>query len=94
MSREALFVYVYDVSSDRLRRRISAILEEEGTRVQESVFEVHADQARAERILARLDRERGPGDGVRMYCLTADGRRRSRAQGGPPLAEETEFWLL
>lgn len=94
MSREAVFVYVYDVSSDRLRRRMAAILEEAGTRVQESVFEVHADQADAERLLDRLERERGPGDGIRMYCLTADGRRRSRTRGGAPLPEETEFWLL
>lgn len=94
MSREAVFVYVYDVSSDRIRRRIAAVLEQEGTRVQESVFEVHADQAAAERLLARLNRERGPGDGIRMYCLTADGRKRSRAHGGPPLPEEREFWLL
>jgi CRISPR-associated protein Cas2 len=94
MSRDTVFVYVYDVSSDRLRRRMAAILEEEGTRVQGCVFEVHADQAKAERIFRKLERERGAGDGLRMYCLTADGRRRSRTKGGAPLPEETEFWLL
>lgn len=94
MSRDALFVYVYDISADRLRRRVSDILEKEGTRVQESVFEVHTTQERAQRLLARLEVLRAPGDRLRMYCLTADGRRRSCAAGGAPLPEETEFWLL
>lgn len=94
MSREAVYVFVYDVSSDKIRRGLADRLEEAGTRVQESVFEVHADQAEAERLLSRLSAMIEEGDGLRMYCLTADARRKSRVAGGAPLPEETEFWLL
>lgn len=94
MSRDAVFVFVYDIASDKLRRGITNRLEDAGTRVQESVFEVHATQKEAEKLLATLSRLIEPGDGLRMYCLPADARARSRVAGGAPLAEETEFWLL
>ena len=94
MARDAVYVYVYDIAADRIRRRVAGHLEERGTRVQESVFEVHANQAEAERLLGLLERECAAGDRLRMYCLTADARRRSRVAGGTPLPEETEFWLL
>jgi CRISPR-associated protein Cas2 len=94
MAREMLFVFAYDVSRDHIRRRIASRLERRGTRVQESVFEVRTTQERAERLLRSLDRERMAEDAVRMYCLTEEGRQRSRAAGGPPIPERTEFWLL
>lgn len=94
MSTTTLFVFAYDIASDRIRRRVAAELERHGTRVQESVFEVHTTQPKAERLLARLEAFRDLGDGIRMYCLPLDALRRSRAAGGPPLPEETEFWLL
>jgi CRISPR-associated protein Cas2 len=94
MAREAVWVYAYDIAADRIRRRVAAVLEEHGTRVQESVFEVHGSEAQAGRLLARLEALIDGGDRLRMYCLNADGRRRSRAVGGTPLPEETEFWLL
>ncbi len=92
--RDMLFVFAYDVSVNRTRRRISDILERHGTRVQESVFEVRSTQLKAERLLSALDRERGIGDRIRMYAIPEDGRTKSRQVGGAPIAEATEFWLL
>ena len=94
MAVEHLFVFCYDVASGKARRRIAALLELRGTRVQKSVFEVRITTARAEALLAALARERLAGDSVRMYCLTEDGRERSRASGGAPIPERSEFWLL
>lgn len=94
MAREHVFVFCYDVASNRVRWRIADILEDKGTRVQKSVFEVRCSVEKAERLLARLAAERLSGDSVRMYCLTEEARARSRASGGAPIPERTEFWLL
>ena len=94
MAREHIFVFCYDVAGNKARRRMSAILEDKGTRVQKSVFELRCSLEKAERLLARLSAERGPGDSVRMYCLTEEARARSRAAGGAPIPERSEFWLL
>lgn len=94
MPREHLYVFCYDVASNKARRRIAELLEDKGTRVQKSVFEIRTTPARARALLERLSAERLAGDGVRMYCLTEDGRQRSEARGGAPVPERTEFWLL
>lgn len=94
MAREHLFVFCYDVATAKARRRMADILEDKGTRVQKSVFEVRTTLERAEHLLRRLGQERHAGDSVRMYCLTEEGRARSRASGGAPIPERSEFWLL
>lgn len=92
--RDGLFVFAYDIASDRIRRRVAERLERHGVRVQESVFEVRASQDEAEAVLATIDRELAAGDRVRMYAIPEDGRRRSRQLGGAPIGEAQEFWLL
>lgn len=94
MPREHIFVFCYDVASNKARRRMAGILEDKGTRVQKSVFEVRCPLARAQRLLARLAAGRLPGDSVRMYCLTEEARARSAASGGAPIPERAEFWLF
>lgn len=64
---------------------MAVFLEDKRTRMQKSIFEVRTTLARAERL---------HGDSVRMYCLTEEGRARSRASGGAPIPERSEFWLL
>jgi CRISPR-associated protein Cas2 len=92
--RDMLFVFAYDIADDRVRRRVAALLEKWGTRVQDSVFEVRCTRARAEALLVALDRLRLAGDGVRMYALPEDARAASQQVGGAPIGEATEFWLL
>lgn len=92
--RDMLYVYAYDIATERSRRRVSALLERHGTRVQESVFEIRATRQEAERLLAAADREMAPGDRLRMYAVPEDGRKLSRQLGGAPIAEAQEFWLL
>jgi CRISPR-associated protein Cas2 len=94
MASEHIYIFAYDVEMQRPRRRISEILEQHGCRVQKSVFEVRSDQQKAEAILRLLERERFPGDSIRMYCITEDGRRNCRSAGGAPPPEKSEFWLL
>jgi CRISPR-associated protein Cas2 len=94
MAAELIFVFSYDIEDNRTRRAIADLLEQHGVRVQYSVFEVRCTTERAERLLDRLAMLRGPGDSLRMYCLTEDGRARSAARGGAPIPERQEFWLL
>lgn len=62
-----LHVFCYDVSSDKARRRIAGRLEDQGLRVQGSVFEVRIDRAGAARLARSLARHLGPGDSLRVY---------------------------
>lgn len=94
MARDHIFIFCYDVATTKARRRMAGILEDKGTRVQKSVFEVRCPLPQAERLLARLAAERLNGDSVRMYCLTEEARARSQASGGAPIPERAEFWLL
>lgn len=91
---EFVVVFTYDIERNADRRRVSAILEQHGTRVQKSVFESRMTLARAEGVLRQLDRHRGDRDSVRMYVLTEQGRERSKSVGGTPMPEKSEFWLL
>ena len=93
-STEFLIVFSYDIERDANRRRVAKLLEENGTRVQYSVFEVRMTLDGARCLLNRLDRERMDGDSIRMYVLTEQGRERSQTKGGAPIGEKTEFWLL
>lgn len=92
--REQLVVFCYDVSKNSLRARISAVLEQFGTRVQFSVFECRMRPEKASRLLSKLDLLLDPGDSVRMYVIPEDGRRLSKSAGGAPIAEKSEFWLF
>ena len=94
MAQAMLFVFCYDIADNRVRRRMADMLEQHGTRVQDSVFEVHATAPLAQKLMQTLQRLRMAGDSLRMYCLTQDGRAASLAAGGAPIAEATEFWLL
>ena len=57
---EMLMVFSYDVSDDRRRRRVAAILEDEMVRVQKSVFEARLNPVRTERLVKAIERELGP----------------------------------
>jgi CRISPR-associated protein Cas2 len=48
------YVICYDISDDRRRSRIASLLLDFGTRVQESVFVAHLDEALFERMHERL----------------------------------------
>jgi CRISPR-associated protein Cas2 len=73
---------------------VAEVLERQATGVQKSVFEMVASKRRANVLLARVERELAPGDTVRMYAVSAAGRRWSRQVGGAPIAESDAYWLV
>lgn len=48
------YVVSYDISSDRLRRKVSRIMEDYGRRVQYSVFECELDNKRLKKLYKKL----------------------------------------
>jgi len=89
-----LAVFCYDVSGDRARARIAALLEEDAARVQESVFEGWMSRGRAEKLCARAARLLGPHDLLRLYCLGAEAAVKTRVFGPAPPVEAHDFHLL
>jgi CRISPR-associated protein Cas2 len=67
------YLVTYDIENDRVRSRVSTVLESTGWRVQKSVFECVVDADGLEMLTRRLTRElaRGPGGNVRVYRLCA-----------------------
>ena len=91
---EALFVFCYDIASDAARRKVADVMESGAVRVQKSVFEGYMTGAAARRLaqqaVARLD----PDDSLRVYAVTADGRRNSFSFGPLPMPEEGGLYVL
>ena len=72
------YVVAYDIEEDRVRLRISKLLERYGVRVQKSVFECELEEETLQHLKRRLQQElsRAPGGDVRVYracagCLEA-----------------------
>ncbi len=91
---EHLYVFAYDISSNRKRRRAANVLEDAMTRVQFSVFEGRLTSENAEQLSEQVARFLGPDDSLRAYCVTEAGRRASFVWGDPPISEQGDFWLL
>lgn len=92
--RPMLTVYCYDVADERVRSRVSEMLEKRATRVQESVFEARLPKTAADRLFDRLLALLMEGDKLRMYAIGASGLPRCRSHGGGPIGEEGDFWIV
>jgi len=91
---ELLYIFTYDISRDRPRRRVAELLEAVCVRVQKSVFESRLPPEEARRLARRVSRELEPGDSLRVYAITSSGLDRSFAYGPIPLPERQDFYLL
>lgn len=94
MARRILAVFCYDVSNDRVRRRLADLLSDDAARVQESVFEGWMSERRAEALAGRAVRLIGPQDSLRLYLLAERDALRTRVFGAGPPVEAHEFALL
>lgn len=95
MSRDLqLYLFCYDISRDSRRNRVAEMLEQEGLRVQLSVFELRMTKPAAERLAARLARELDPGDSLRVYPVPARALGDIIVLGSGTAPELTEYYLL
>ncbi len=81
-----LFVGIcYDITDDRRRARVAAILKDFGRRVQRSVFEADLSQDRFDTLVRRLRRLIRPEeDSIRLYRLCESCRAKIVVVCGPP----------
>lgn len=89
------YLITYDVECSRTRRRLAALLESLGTRVQYSVFEVfvykHHDM---DRIVKRAFGIISSQDNIRVYYIHQQARARCSCSNGDALAEPAAFFVL
>ena len=65
-----LYVVSYDISENKVRKKVSDTLEDYGYRVQYSVFECRVSQLKYKEMYARLVKlVTSPGDSVRFYTI-------------------------
>jgi CRISPR-associated protein Cas2 len=89
------YVVCYDIADDRRRNRVSTLLLDFGTRVQESVFVAHLDEELAERMRERLRGAVDPDwDKVHVFelCGACDGRTVVIGQG--EVVHDPEWYVL
>lgn len=81
MATRLLHVVCYDITNNKLRTRISAALEEQGVRVQGSVFELWLTRAQARRLGDRLGKLIEGSDSLRIYPVPRVGLRAAQSHG-------------
>ena len=90
-----LWIVTYDITEARRLRRVAQMLEEEGERVQESVFEVWADRDHMRSLRQRLrplmDLSQ---DSLRCYPLCGGCLGRVRWQGPGDTPGGASYWVV
>lgn len=92
--REWLYVFCYDISRDKDRRRLVKQLEEHMARVQYSVFEGMMAHDEAKKLAERCAPFLGIDDSSRVYALSSAGHARSFVFGAGYLPEPEGYYLL
>lgn len=90
-SQASLIVVAYDITDDRRRARVAALLLSFGGRIQGSVYELWLDGRQLERMWAGLADLVASGDLVRCYVLCGSCERRIRSYGLSPPIEERAY---
>lgn len=84
-----LYVVTYDVVCDRRRRRVAALLEGYGRRVQYSVFECVLEDRQVRELVRRLgERVKREEDSVRVYPISGQMVGRVVVMGGVEVLRE------
>jgi CRISPR-associated protein Cas2 len=96
MSRDShLRILCYDISCNKRRRRVATLLEDQGTRVQESVFEARLTDRKLRTLIKYLSRHLAATDNLRVYTIGKSGEQHCTVLGmGIPIEIETGFWLV
>jgi CRISPR-associated protein Cas2 len=90
------YLVTNDIGNDRVRSRVSTVLESAGWHVQKSVFECVIDGDGLEQLTRRLKRELelGPGGNVRVYRLCASCLQASYGLGRVEPGPGGEPWVV
>jgi CRISPR-associated protein Cas2 len=91
---EFLYVFTYDVSDNRVRRRAAKLLTRQTVRVLESVYEGRMSPWRAEKLAGRVIEAIGNHGALRVYAVGDSTHRRCLVAGGPPMDGGADVYLL
>lgn len=84
----------YDISDDTLRKNIANLLEDNGKRVQYSVFECHLDAKRLEDLIVELDRFVEDNDSIRIYQICEACLKKMVMLGRCESLQEPDFYIV
>lgn len=94
-SKEMLRVIVYDISCPKRLRRIADICEQNGIRVQKSVFECWLDEARFEDLWQQLMTTIKPDhDSLGAYVIDTRFAKKRRAAGKKMMFSNRRNWFV
>jgi len=80
------YLVCFDISEDKIRRRIGLLLERYGERIQYSVFEIVVRRnSELDKLKEKIDELLEPGDDLRFYFLNKDTLRQSFACNEKPM---------
>lgn len=89
------FVVAYDITSNRTRRRVAALLEGHGLRIQRSVFIVESSQHELVQLLRRLQLEpMTDTDHVAAYPVVQNSALTPSWQARQQAARVPAYWVL
>ena len=93
MAVRHLILIGYDISDNKDRTRVAALLEQDMVRVQESLFEGWMTRDAARRLAEAAALLIDAGDNLRLYVVPRGGVGATRAWGFPP-APRTDGLLI
>ena len=95
MARDAAYVAVYDVTSDRERNRLAKVLEGFGLRVQYSAFELRLTPATRRTLIRRIEELKLQSGFVYLYRRAGSQDRTAIGQApDDPLAETNHAFVV
>lgn len=94
--REQKYVVSYDITSDRLRRKVASELKNYGRRVQYSVFECTLTEARYSKMYGKLLKlcSDSESDSIRIYTLCENCTKKITSVGLPKENLEIEKVII
>ncbi len=94
-AKARLRIFCYDISDNKIRRKVATILEDNATRVQFSVFEARLTKIRTKKVIHRIHNLLEKGDNLRVYTVGKSGERHCEVFGSTiPIEKETGYWLF
>lgn len=91
-----MFIMIsYDISDNRVRKKVSDVLKNYGIRVQKSVFECIVGQKQVDDIIEKVSALiHLKTDKIRFYSLCEGCRSRTEIDGWGEIAEDEEFIII
>ena len=90
-----IYFISYDITSDKIRRKVFKYLKNYGIPVQRSVFEIRKDSKEIDKIKQELSKfQLSPNDSIRFYRVCKECMKKIIVQGIGPATVTSEFYVI